>query len=311
MSDSGIQIAVAIPTFRRPDRLAQLLAVLPARFSELEGEVVASVIIADNDPAASARAVAAASPVETTYVIEEVPGIAAVRNRLLAAAAHVDLIAFIDDDEIPLEGWLNALVRTWREHDRPAAVMGRVISVFETSVDPWLDHTGVFRRRERPTGSEWGVAAAGNLLLDVDQIRALGTRFDQTLGLAAGEDTLFSKQLVAAGGRIVWCNESRAEDQVPAERLTREWAMRRAYNGGNSAVRVELRMSGSALAATAVRARRAVGGVARAIAGYARHLAGRITGNVRHDARGLRTTYRGLGMITGALGREHQEYSRA
>jgi hypothetical protein len=37
---------------------------------------------------------------------------------------------------------------------------------------------------------------------------------------------------------------------------------------------------------------------------------GLATRNIRHRARGLRTVYRGAGMVSGALGIVYQEYAR-
>lgn len=158
-SDS-VRVAVGIPTYRRPETLAALLDVLPERLRELDPLIQTKVFVVDNDPAGSAREVVAATPLEIGYVIEPTPGIAAVRNRLMDEAASFRAIAFIDDDERPLAGWLPALVETWTETGA-SAVMGRVISVFEHDVDPWLIATGVFRRRERPTGQLLSAAAAG------------------------------------------------------------------------------------------------------------------------------------------------------
>jgi hypothetical protein len=168
----------------------------------------------------------------------------------------------------------------------------------------------VFRRRPRPTGSPVPVAAAGNLLLDLGQIRGLGVRFDETLGLAGGEDTLFSRQVVARGGVILWCNESETEDEVPVDRLTRQWALRRGFNGGNAKINVELRLTSSPTRRLAIRAGAVPAGFARVLAGGLSHLRGRLAGDLSRDARGLRTVYRGLGMVSAAVGHTHHEYRR-
>ena len=85
------------------------------------------------------------------------------------------------------------------------------------------------------------VAATNNLLLDLGRIRALGLEFDERFGLSGGSDTLFTRPLVARGGRMVWCDEAMVVDNVPAGRLTRDWVLRRALRSGNSASRVEPR----------------------------------------------------------------------
>lgn len=309
MSAQRLRLVVGIPTYQRPEKLAELLSVLPERIAEMPEGIDVGVVVADNDPSGSARTVVDQAPLSVRYVREPHPGIGAVRNRLIDTAGDARLLAFIDDDERPLEGWLPALVETWRTH-RADAVMGRVISVFEAHVDPWLIESGVFRRRERPTGMPLRTAAAGNLLIDLDSVNGLGLRFDEGLGLAGGEDTLFSKQLIAGGGHIVWCNESRAEDFVPEDRLTRRWAMKRAFSGGNAAVEISLKLERRRVRRAFVRVKGVAGGAARLLFGSARHLWGRLRGDLRTDARGLRMAYRGRGMLARALGHRHQEYAR-
>ncbi|GII99188.1 glycosyl transferase family 2 [Sediminihabitans luteus] len=304
-------VVVGIPTFRRPDRLARLLAALGPRLAEIPASYRPAVIVVDNDPNGSALATVDAATVPSLrYVREPVPGIAAARNRLLDEAGDGALVAFIDDDELPREGWLTTLLGVWEE-SRPAAVMGRVISVFDEDVDPWVLATGAFTRRPRTTGLEIPVAAAGNLLVDTVQTADLDVRFDAGLGLAGGEDTLFSRTLVSRGGRIVWCNESETEDFVPAERTTRTWTMRRAFNGGNSAVRVELALSTSRTARAQIRVTGVLGGAARVVAGVGRHVYGRLRNDLTSDARGLRTVHRGFGMMSASFGHVHAEYARS
>lgn len=306
-----LRVAVAIPTFCRPEKLGELLAALPDRVAEVGETASIEVLVVDNDPAGSAERVVAqmSSTLPVRWIHEKSPGIACARNRALDEARDFDLLAFIDDDERPLPGWLIALIDTWLA-TRAAAVMGRVISVFDEEVDPWLLATGVFRRRERVTGSDVSVAAAGNLLLDLKQVRESAVRFDPAIGLAGGEDTLFSRQLVRSGRRMVWCNESRAEDFVPPERLTRAWAMKRAFNGGNIGVFVELSLASGRHSRLSVRIQGLFGGSARMTAGWTAHLWGRIRHDLVANARGLRTAHRGRGMFAASIGHRHLEYSR-
>src|SRR5699024_3427536 len=148
-------------------------------------------------------------------------------------------------------------------------------------------------------------------MLDMQQIHSIGLRFEQSLGLSGGEDTLFTRQLVEQGGTIVWCNESAAEDYVVASRLTREWAVQRAYSAGNGWVHVNLRLAPGTALRLAVRSRFLAGGGIRMTAGLARHHYGRARRHLTHDARGMRTFHRGRGMLAGASGHLYQEYARS
>lgn len=304
------KVTIAIPTFRRPDLLAKLFSSLPARIEECgDAAYDIEVLVVDNDPDGSAREVAERSPLLVRYVVEPTPGIAAARNRLLDESQTSDLIAFIDDDEVPRIGWLSSLLDVWQEH-RPAAVMGRVISIFDGDVDPWIIAFGAFRRPPHPTGTVLPVAAAGNLLLDMTQIRNLGIRFDESLGLAGGEDTLFSRELTQLGGEIRWCNESETEDLVVAKRLTRTWAKQRAFSLGNAAGRISLILASSRRERGVLRLVYFFGGAARIGIGYVRNRYGKIRKNLSHDARGVRLLYRGRGMVAAAFGRHYNEYQR-
>lgn len=305
----GVALTIAIPTFRRPERLAQLLSALPDRITECPDGVSVEVLVVDNDPAGSARTAAGSDSFPLRYVVEPRPGIAAARNRLLDECSRSDLIAFIDDDEVPLQFWLRSLIEVWSS-TRAAAVMGRVVSVFDDDVDPWIIASKTFYRPVRPTGTVLRAAAAGNLLLDAAQIRAMGVRFDESIGLGGGEDTLFSRQLVARGGVIVWCNESVTEDLVPAQRLTREWAAQRAYSSANAWARADLALAGDLARVVGVRVRHFVGGVGRVVAGCVRLAYGRVRSITEHDAGGFRILHRGRGLLAAALGRHYQEYQR-
>lgn len=306
-------LVVGVLTYRRPEQLCAGLSAILAQVSEVNANgrgVSARVLVVDNDPAGSARsAVASLADDRLRYVQETTPGISAGRNRALDEVGDADLLAFIDDDEMPRPGWLAALVDTWLA-TRPAAVMGRVFFNVPYGADPWIVAGGFFARARRPTGAEIDVAAAGNLLLDVHQVRALKVRFDPRLGLSGGEDTLFTRQLVRRGGRIVWCDESVADDYVPAERATRQWVLQRAWRVGNCTALADLYLAENVAQRCVSRIRFSVRGLVRIAGGAIRYVLGRLVRSDRHEARGLRTMRRGQGMFSGARGARFDEYAR-
>lgn len=305
-------LIVAMLTYRRPAELERGLPLVFDHVRALRG-VTGSVLIVDNDPEGSARAtveaLAGESEVVVRYVVEPTPGIAAARNRAIDESAASDLLVFIDDDEHPTIAWLAPLVDTWRLTGA-SAVMGRVISEFDDELDPWIAAGEFFRRRSMPTGTEISVAAAGNLLIDRVQLHRLDVRFDERLGLGAGEDSLFSQQLVRRGGRIAWCEESVAVDRVPRERMSRRWVLDRARSHGNAETVVGLHLARTSAERARVRAAAAARGTVRVAGGSARYTYGLVTRSLRHQARGLRTAHRGIGIVTGAAGVAVKEYAR-
>jgi hypothetical protein len=313
--EEPVRVTVAVPTYRRPADLGSLLPLVLWQAADVSatsgGRYLVDVLVVDNDPDRSGEAVAGGFPGETVrYVAEPEPGIAAVRNRALAEAAGSRLLASIDDDERPAAGWLTHLLETWRTTGA-AAVSGRIVADYEGALDPYIEAGGFFSRPSMVTGTEVGTAATGNLLLDLEQVRGLGVRFDPDLGLSGGEDNLFSRALVAGGGRIVWCDEAVAVDKVPAARMTRRWVLMRQWSHGNAAVLTDVRLARGAADVLRVRVRALAGGSVRVLAGAGRWSAGAVTGSQRHRARGLRTLLRGVGMLSGAAGLAYHEYARA
>lgn len=316
--DEPVRVTIAVPTFHRPAELTTLIPMLLAHADRAEAlgrdagaGFTADVLVVDNDPEASGRpAVEAVRDARLRYVVEPHPGISAVRNRALDETAGSRLLAFIDDDEHPHDGWLEHLLGTWEATGHPAAVAGRVVASFAGPLDPWLAAGRFYVRRSMPTGTPIDVAAAGNLLLDLDQVRASGVRFADDLGLSGGEDTLFSRQLHASGRRMVWCDESAITDLVPLDRMTRRWVLKRAWSHGNSASVLRVRLAGGGVRGLTARASGVVGGLARLAGGALRWAFGAVTRSLTHQARGARAMWRGGGMVQGAAGVVYQEYAR-
>lgn len=301
---------IAIATFRRPERLAALLSTLPERIAEAD-QVDCSVLIVDNDPAGSAEDIAkSASLLDLRYALESSPGIAAARSRALAEAGDFDLLVFIDDDELPEQGWLTALLQTQQETGA-TAVVGRLVTEFPPDVDPWVLAGGHYQQPSRPTGTRLKAGATNNLLLDLRQVRALGLDFDKRLGLSGGEDTSFTRALVREGGTIVWCQESVATHHIEPSRLTRKALLRRAYAHGNVDGRLQIAEAASKGERLLMRSRILARGMTRIVGGAVRTTWGYATRNPRHNARGRRIVRRGGGMMSAALGTTFEEYSRS
>ena len=317
------RLTIAIPTFRRPEDLKRAISgVLGQAVEQAGGEIVSDVevVVIDNDARGSAReaALAAAADaavvvrtssdepmepggVSVRYVVEERPGVAAVRNRALDETPERDLLIFIDDDEEPEPGWLAALVGM-RASTGCQAVAGPVIPVYEVEPEEWVRQGEFFVRKTWPTGTIRPVAASNCLLLDLGFVRQKGLRFDEAFGATGGEDTLFTRRLSAAGGVIRWC------DHVPASRLARPWILRRQRSHAATSVRVELALAGGGVQ-PAIRARAAVGGLVRIVVGALRTAGGTLIGDPRHAAKGARLLARGRGILAASTGGGvHREY---
>lgn len=311
------QVTIAVLTYRRAADLDRILPLLLEQAAKAETSGwPTEVLVVDNDPEAGARdqvkqaaGLRAAEGRRLRYVHEAVPGISAARNRAMAASPDSELLVFIDDDESPGERWLMSLLETYADY-APAAVVGPVRSTFEVEPEPWIEAGRFFARRRLATGTPVQVAATNNLLLSLPVVRRLGLEFDPDFGISGGADSLFTLQLHRQGGPMVWCSEALVDDVVPSHRLTRRWVVTRAFRSGNSWSRVQLRMEGSGARRGTLRLRLLGPALLRASGGTARATFGTLTRSDKHQARGIRTAARGLGMLSGMLGYTHLEYGR-
>lgn len=310
------RLTVAVLTYRRREQVLSLLPLLLAHAHEAAAStgVHARVLVVDNgdgsDDWSDIVTLASAWPVPLEYAHEPRPGIPAARNRALDACCDSDLLVFIDDDERPGPGWLVALLGTYDDVRAPA-VVGAIVPRYEVAPPRWVLAGRFFERARHRTGTVVAAAATSNLLLDLTVTRALGLRFDERLGPAGGDDTLFTRALVRHGGRIVWCDEAVVVDHVPPSRARTSWVLARALRSGNSwAVTAQLLEEGRTGRAR-VRATSLAGGCSRLAYGLVRVLGGLLVADRARCASGTRTAARGAGMVLGAAGLVYLEYLRS
>ncbi|QIK84199.1 glycosyltransferase [Sanguibacter sp. HDW7] len=308
-------LTVVILTFRRDPELRRSLAAVLAHLDGLPGlRGRTEVLVIDNDPdggaAATVVACAEASHAEggpeVRYVHEPQPGIGAARARALTEVT-TDLLAFLDDDDIPGETWLAPLVTTWAATGA-TLVAGTIVPQWDVRPDAWIEAGGFFQRPVLATGTPRRSAPTGNLLVDVAAVRALGVAFRADRGLRGGEDTLFTRQVTAAGGEIVACAESIVVDRVQPERTERRWLLGRTRTHASTAVEVELELAPGLWGRSRVRAASAARGVAVTARGALRLLTAR--GDDARDVGARRDLARGPGLVAGALGLHHEAYRR-
>jgi glycosyltransferase involved in cell wall biosynthesis len=296
------RVLIAVPTYRRTALLPPLTEAIAA---QCEGRPT-RILLVDNDPETSARAVAAELGVE--YLSEPTPGIAAVRQAALDAAADDELVVMIDDDVFPEDGWLAGLVDVWRD-TRAAIVMGFVRYVWPDGTDPWIAAGGFMRRTRFANGTTLDSLATGNVLVDAAQVRALGVRFDVSLGLIGGEDNVFGRAVVARGGSIVASYDSVARDDIAPERTTRAFVHRRAISHGQARVRLLIREA-PAGARPFLHVAHFAGGAVRWVAFTAGRLLASARRDVAADAVFQRRAWFAQGRMLAALGIVRGEYAR-
>lgn len=301
-----VRITLGVLTFRRPEGIDKLLRVLrdqhrdPARPWEL------SVVVVDNDAAGSSRdtvmAHAGHADYALHYVVEPEQGIPIARNRAMDSAPEgTELFCFLDDDEWPVDGWLDAMLRT-RAETGADCVYGPIEPVFEGPVDDWLQRSRLYDRKRYREGQRLDFAASNNVMFDLARFRELDLRFDARMRFTGGSDYLFFNQAVRRGIRIHWCDAALVYDMFPVSRLTMRWQRQRQYRLGNTFA-VATRIEGTA----GEKAKQLARGVARMALGAAMSPAMLVS--PYWGGRAMVHLLRGAGLTIGILGHSYQEYA--
>lgn len=227
-------IGVCLCTYKRTGLLAPLLEKLERQKTEEKFEF--SLHIVDNDPQQSAEGPVAEfarrSRVPVTYVSEPVQNIARARNRAVRSAEG-NLLAFLDDDELPVDDWLLHLYLLLRSTGA-AGVLGPVKPSFPPDAPTWLTKSGLCDRPSHTTGTvlTFMQTRTGNVLFDRHIIEKDEAPFPPERGRTGGEDIAFFRTMMARGHRFVWCAEAPVYEIVLPERCTREYYVQKSLRLG-------------------------------------------------------------------------------
>lgn len=299
------RIAITVCTHRRPEGLRSLLDSL-ALLDRPENSSL-RVVVVDNDPSGSARAVLPTDfPWPITYEIERTPGIPAARTRCVSIAGSEDFVMFVDDDEVVDPRWVVDMLALLRE-ERADGVGGLVAYEYERQPAAWVVAGGFFDAPSTTHGASIPFAATNNLLLSVPTLHRLGvTAFDSSLQFSGGSDVDFTSRLVGAGARLVWNAEPLVTEAVPADRVSAAWCLKRAVRTGENTAR--LRLGAGPLGVSGV-ARALLMGVGRIMASVPGVVAGLVARDPRLLGTSLRGCMRGLGIVRFGLGGQGSEYA--
>lgn len=239
-------VAICVATYRRPEGLRKLLDSL--NILTFTGTVPRiTVVVVDND--AWSRLIAADVRVgyPCIYRIEPHRGLAAVRNACLdAAPSDADFVAFIDDDEWAAPEWLDALLAMQRETDADI-VQGVVLPDYPRKPPRWMRSGRYHEVGPFENGQALGHGASGNVLIRRSAIAETGARFHADFNATGGEDVDFFHHLLQRGSRIIAASNAVAYEDVPHERMTLAWILRRRFRTGHTLGMIAQRQGGIAM----------------------------------------------------------------
>ena len=229
-------VAVVIPTLRRPEGLERAVRSVFAQAEALER--IAAVVVVDNDPDGSAAPLAERlryqGPLPLAYVHAPIPGVATARNAGLAAT-DAPLIAFLDDDEAASPRWLAALLEA-QVQTGADVLFGPIRGRVPDDAGWTTAYLERFFGRQGPlrNGLTDDLHGCGNTLM-VRQTALPGPApFDVAMNETGGEDDRLFTALMKRGGRFGWAADAWVDEFAPPHRATLAYALTRAFAYGQS-----------------------------------------------------------------------------
>jgi glycosyltransferase involved in cell wall biosynthesis len=237
-------VTVAIPTHNRASLLRQTLEGIARQdFPRDQFEV----LVVDNNSTDGTRAVAEAfARPNFRYLLETRQGLDHARNRAIDEAAG-EIVLFGDDDILMEPDWIARMAAPFAAHREGAekpigAVGGEVIPVFPDGLPRWLEgaHTPLAYRRDPGPIPEDKLPMGANFAFPRRVFQELGPFHGgldrQGNRLFGGGDAEMVRRVRAAGYEVWFSPDAPVRHQIPASRLTLEYALRHAFDSARSRV---------------------------------------------------------------------------
>jgi glycosyltransferase involved in cell wall biosynthesis len=229
-------LTVAIRTYNRASNIAPILDALNTQtVADLPWEIV----IVDNNSSDNTAQVIHnyKSKIPLRYIHEPIQGAAIARRRAIKEA-HSDLIAFLDDDNIPIHTWVQAIHNFSLSHPQAVAWGGINRPRFQTLPPEGFHHLHLYfalidrgpnplrydpKRRIVPPGAGLVIRRPAWLAAVPDRMMLLGPTGQ---GIPTkGEDLEALFHMSKAGGEI-WYNPSMVlEHLIESDRLTPDYLL--------------------------------------------------------------------------------------
>ncbi|HMM46978.1 MAG TPA: glycosyltransferase [Thiobacillaceae bacterium] len=238
-------LTVAFCTYKRAGRLEKLVAALRAQHGPVEFEILA---VNNNSPDDTLDVLAElqrqpGAPLR--FVTEAAPGIVPARNRALAEALHRDILVFIDDDELPRPGLLDAAYDAIVNEGAECAG-GRIDMDFTAIRRPaWLgdELLGFLAAVDHGTDAFWIQSSdtpiwTANIAYDMrlfrdDPALRFDARYNREGGdIGGGEDAIMLRALLQRGARIRYRPDMAVLHAVEPWRLQRSYFLKLHYRAG-------------------------------------------------------------------------------
>lgn len=238
-------LTFAFCTYNRADRLEKLVASMRAQTCPVPFEILAVNNNSTDNTAEILTGLGQLPGPTLRWVTEPVQGIVAARNRAIAESIDSDIMVFIDDDEMPLPGILDAAAHAILNEGAQCAG-GRVEMDFSHTPRPaWLgdELLGFLAAVDHGSDAFWiedtstpiwtaNVAYDMQLFRDDPSLR-FDKRYDRKGNVVGGgSDAIMFRTLLERRARIRYCPGMGVLHAVEPWRLTRGYFLKLHYRAG-------------------------------------------------------------------------------
>ena len=238
-------LTFAFCTYNRADRLDKLVAAMRAQTCSIPFSLLAVNNNSTDATAETLTRLAAQPGVTLRWVNEPVQGIVAARNRAIAESLDSDMLVFIDDDELPFPGLLQAAADAILNEGAECAG-GRVEMDFTRIERPaWLEDNllGFLAAVDHGPDAFWIQDSStpiwtANVAYDMRLFRNdPALRFDMRYNregkaIGGGEDAIMLRALIERGTRIRYRPDMAVRHAVETWRLKRRYFIKLHYLAG-------------------------------------------------------------------------------
>lgn len=238
-------LTFAFCTYNRADRLDKLVAAMRAQTCSIPFSLLAVNNNSTDATAATLTRLASEPGAALRWVNEPVQGIVAARNRAIAEALDSDILVFIDDDEMPFPGLLQAATDAIL-NEGAACAGGRVEMDFTQIERPaWLEDNllGFLAAVDHGPDAFWIQDSStpiwtANVAYDMRLFRNdPALRFDMRYNregkaIGGGEDAIMLRALIERGTRIRYRPDMAVRHAVETWRLKRRYFIKLHYLAG-------------------------------------------------------------------------------
>jgi len=227
---SPYRFSIAIPTFRRPTYLADLLKDLAQQQGNFDWSNY-EILICDNDALESAKgtfhAYSFPGCLRYSYFSVKEQNISLARNKLVEESS-CDAIIFVDDDQRVNRDFLANVEKFWLERvNQIAGAKFQVNPIFDSSEPKWFRQRRLYSGCLPENGSPIVTFATNGCILKTELLKHF--KFNALFGRTGGEDFELFLRATKEGYWFASARSITVLERVPQERETLVYLLKRDF----------------------------------------------------------------------------------